>query len=213
VIEASVIEAVLFDFGGVILTSPFEAFARYEREAGVPEGLLRGLNATNGDTNAWAQLERSEVTIDEFCALYEAEAEAAGHRIDARRVLDALAGELRPEMVDALRRCSAKLKTACLTNNFVTTQGHVDREQQMADVMALFHVVVESSKIGVRKPEPAFYATACDLLGVDPAECIFLDDLGINLKPAREMGMTTIKVDDPAEAISELERALGMSLS
>jgi len=207
------IEAVLFDFGGVILTSPFEAFSKYEAEIGVPDGLLRGLNATNPDANAWARLERSEVSIDEFCALYEEEAAAAGHTIDARRVLEALAGELRPEMVEALRRCSAQLKTACLTNNFVTTPGHVDREPQMAEVMALFHVVVESSKVGVRKPDPRFYEMACELLDVKPEACVFLDDLGINLKPARAMGMTTIKVLGPQQALADLEAVVGFPLA
>ena len=162
------IEAVLFDFGGVILSSPFEAFSKYEAEIGRARRASPRLNATNPDTNAWARLERSEVSLDEFCALYEAEAAAAGHAIDARRVLEALAGELRPEMVEAVRRCSARLKTACLTNNFVTTPGHVDREPQMAEVMALFHVVVESSKVGVRKPDPRFYEMACELLDVEP---------------------------------------------
>ncbi len=207
------IAAVLFDFGGVVLSSPFEAFSRYEAEAGVPDGLLRGLNATNPDTNAWAQLERSEVTLEQFCALYEAEAEAAGHAIDARRVVEALAGELRPEMVEAVRRCSQRLKTACLTNNFVTTPGHVDRERQMAEVMVLFDVVVESSKVGVRKPDPRFYETACELLDVKPEACVFLDDLGINLKPARAMGMTTIKVLGAAQALAELEAVVGFPLT
>ncbi len=207
------IEAVLFDFGGVILSSPFEAFSKYEAEAGVPDGLLRTLNSTNPDTNAWAKLERSEVSLDEFFALYEAEAAAAGHTIDAQRVVAALAGELRPEMVEAVRRCSARLKTACLTNNFVTTPGHVDREQQMAEVMALFQIVVESSKIGVRKPDPRFYEMACELLDVKPAACVFLDDLGINLKPARAMGMTTIKVLGPEQALADLEAVVGFSLT
>ena len=207
------IEAVLFDFGGVVLSSPFEAFSKYEAEVGVPDGLLRGLNATNPDTNAWALLERSEVTIDEFCALYEAEAAAAGHTIDAQRVLAALAGELRPEMVEAVRRCSSRLKTACLTNNFVTSPGHVDREPQMAEVMALFHVVIESSKIGVRKPDPRFYEMACELLDVKPEMCVFLDDLGINLKPAKAMGMTTIKVLNAAQAIEDLEAVVGFPLT
>jgi putative hydrolase of the HAD superfamily len=206
------IEAVLFDFGGVVLTSPFEAFSRYEAEIGVPDGLLRSLNATNPDTNAWAQLERSEVTIEEFCALYEAEAAAVGHTIEGARVLEALAGELRPEMVEAVRRCAARLKTACLTNNFVTTPGHVDREQQMADVMSQFQVVVESSKVGVRKPDPRFYEMACELLDVKPAVCVFLDDLGINLKPAKALGMTTIKVLNAAQAIDDLEAVVGFPL-
>jgi len=207
------IEAVLFDFGGVVLTSPFEAFSRYEAEAGVPDGLLRTLNSTNPDTNAWAQLERSEVTIEEFCSLYEAEAAAAGHTIEGARVLEALAGDLRPEMVEAVRRCSSRLKTACLTNNFVTTPGHVDREQQMAEVMALFHVVVESSKIGVRKPDPRFYEMACELLDVKPEVCVFLDDLGINLKPAKAMGMTTIKVLNAVQALEDLEAVVGFPLT
>jgi putative hydrolase of the HAD superfamily len=203
---------VLFDFGGVVLSSPFEAFSKYEAEVGVPDGLLRGLNATNPDTNAWARLERSEVTLEEFCSLYEAEAAAGGHSIDARRVLEALQGELRPEMVEALRRCSARLKTACLTNNFVTSPGHVDREPQMAEVMALFQVVVESSKVGVRKPDPRFYEMACELLDVKPEMCVFLDDLGINLKPAKAMGMTTIKVLNASQAIEDLEAVVGFPL-
>ncbi len=207
------IEAALFDFGGVVLSSPFEAFSKYEAEVGVPDGLLRGLNATNPDTNAWALLERSEVTIDEFCSLYEAEAAAAGHTIDARRVLEALQGELRPEMVEAVRRCSSRLKTACLTNNFVTSPGHVDRERQMAEVMALFHVIVESSKVGVRKPDPRFYEMACELLDVKPEMCVFLDDLGINLKPAKAMGMTTIKVLNAAQALEDLEAVVGFPLT
>jgi putative hydrolase of the HAD superfamily len=207
------VEAVLFDFGGVVLTSPFEAFSQYEAEAGVPDGLLRTLNSTNPDTNAWAQLERSEVSLGEFCALYEAEAAAAGHTIDAERVLAALAGDLRPEMVEAVRRCSSRLKTACLTNNFVTSAGHVDRERQMAEVMALFHVVVESSKVGVRKPDPRFYEMACDLLDVKPEMCVFLDDLGINLKPAKAMGMTTIKVLNAAQALEDLEAVVGFPLT
>ena len=206
------IEAVLFDFGGVVLSSPFEAFSEYEAEVGVPDGLLRGLNATNPDRNAWALLERSEVTIDEFCSLYEAEAAEAGHTIDARRVLEALRGELRPEMVEAIRRCASRLKTACLTNNFITTPGHVDREQQMDEVMALFQVVVESSKVGVRKPDPRFYEMACELLDVKPEVCVFLDDLGINLKPAKAMGMTTIKVLNAAQAIVDLEAVVGFPL-
>ena len=116
-------------------------------------------------------------------------------------------------MVEAVRRCSSRLKTACLTNNFVTSPGHVDREAQMAEVMALFHVVVESSKVGVRKPDPRFYEMACELLDVKPEVCVFLDDLGINLKPAKAMGMTTIKVLNAAQAIADLEAVVGFPLT
>lgn len=206
------IRAAFFDFGGVILSSPFDAFARYEADNALPAGTIRSLNATNADTNAWAKLERSEVSMEEFCALFEAEARDAGHAVDAQRIVALLSGELRPAMVQAVRRCREGLVTALLTNNFVTGDGHVDREGEMADVMALFHHVIESSKVGVRKPDPRFYEMACEIAEVEPSEVVFLDDLGINLKPAKAIGMTTIKVVDPDDALAELEQVVGFSL-
>ncbi len=206
------IKAALFDFGGVILSSPFEAFAAFEQERGLPDRFLRTVNATNPDDNAWAKLERSEVTLDEFGDLFAVESAALGHEVDGRHVIGMLMGELRPAMVEAVRRCSERLKTGLLTNNFVTGNGHVDRENEMGRVMAMFDVVVESSKAGVRKPDPRFYEIACTQLEIDPSEAVFLDDLGINLKPARALGMTTIKVEDPAVAIAELEAVVGFPL-
>jgi putative hydrolase of the HAD superfamily len=208
------VRAVIFDFGGVILTSPFEAFARYEADSGLPEGFLRRLNATDPDTNAWAKLERSEVDLDGFALLFEAEAQVAGHEIDGRAVLGLLAGTVRPEMVEALRRCHDRLKTALLTNNFVGPGGPpgTGGAGPMGEVMGLFDVVVESSQVALRKPDPAIYRLVCDELGVEPAEAVFLDDLGVNLKPARAMGMATIKVGDPAAAIAELEAVVGFPL-
>jgi putative hydrolase of the HAD superfamily len=210
------ITAALFDFGGVILSSPFDAFADYEREHGLPEGFIRGLNATNPDDNAWARMERNEVSIPEFCELFEAEARAAGGELDASDVLARLRGTIRPAMVEAVRRCKQHLRTACLTNNFVAPdaahpEGRMDPES-FEGVMDLFDVVVESSKAGCRKPDPRFYEIACEELGIEPHEAVFLDDLGINLKPAKAMGMTTIKVVDPDAAIAELERVVGFPL-
>lgn len=206
------IRAVLFDFGGVILSSPFDAFARYERSAGLPEGFVRRVNATSPDTNAWARLERNEIGIDEFVVAFEAEAAALGGRVDGARVLECLAGELRPAMVDAVRRCSQHLATALVTNNIVTGAPAWSSGGSFAELLPLFDVVVESSQVGVRKPEPAFYELALDGLGVAADEAVFLDDLGINLKPARAMGMRTIKVIDPDEAIVELEAVTGLEL-
>lgn len=214
------LRAALFDFGGVILSSPFEAFARYEREHDLPDGLIRRINATNPDDNAWAKLERSEVDLDGFADLFEAEAASLGHRVDGRAVIGLLGGEIRPEMVEALRRCKQQLATAMLTNNFVSrtdTDGDDDedptgRRAQIAEIMDLFDVIVESSRVGVRKPDPRFYEIACEQLGIEPHEAVFLDDLGVNLKPARAMGMTTIKVIDPDDAIAELEAAVGFPL-
>ncbi len=203
------LKAVLFDLGGVLLTSPFEAFAEYEQAHGLPPGFIRSLNATNSDDNAWAHLERNAVSFDEFCGLFEAEARAAGHELEAAAVMRLLAGEVRPAMVVAVRRCRQRLRTAALTNNFTLPDG----DPAMAEMRDLFDVVIESSRIGVRKPDPRFYELACGELGIDPTEAVFLDDLGVNLKPARALGMKTIKVDDPARAIAELETVVGFALS
>jgi putative hydrolase of the HAD superfamily len=205
------IRAALFDFGGVILTSPFEAFARYEDANGLPAGFLRAINARNPDDNAWARLERSEVDMAGFCELFEAEALDAGHAVSGSDVLGLLAGELRPEMVEAVRRCAEQLRTGLLTNNFVGVRS-ADAEHPFHDVLDLFDEIVESSQVGVRKPDPRFYEHACARLEIEPSEAVFLDDLGVNLKPARAMGMTTIKVDDPAAALTELEQIIGFPL-
>lgn len=206
------IRAVLWDVGGVIFSSPFDAFARYERENGLPADFIRGLNATNPDTNAWSQLERSAVGFDEFCELFEAEAELAGGKLDGRAVLACLSGDVRAEMVEAVRRCRAGgLKTAMLTNNFVP-EGVAMEDGYSSDLASHFDVVIESSKVGVRKPDSKFYEMACELLGIEPHEAVFLDDLGINLKPAKAMGMTTIKVVDPDAALAELEAVVGFSV-
>lgn len=209
-------KAVIFDFGGVILTSPFEAFARYERAHGLPDGFLRRLNATDPDTNAWARLERNEVDAAGFAALFESEAQTAGHRIDGTAVLGLLVGEVRPQMLEALRRCHERLKTALLTNNFVVGDASGERGTSagpLAQVIDHLDVVVESSKVGLRKPDTAIYELVCDELGVSPADAVFLDDLGVNLKPARAMGMATIKVADPDDALAELEEIVGFPLS
>ena len=201
--------AVLWDFGGVLSSSPFEAFSRFEVEHGLPDGFLRRVNATNPDTNAWARFERNELDLDGFGDAFATESAALGHRVDGRDVLGLLAGDLRPEMIRAVRRCREHgLLTALLTNNVVAMDGW---EAGVA-LGELFDLVVESSKAGVRKPEPAAYELVLAELGVAAEEVVFLDDLGINLKPARAMGMTTVKVSDPQQALSELESALGLPL-
>jgi len=205
------LRAAFFDFGGVILSSPFEAFNRFEERNGLPRDFIRTINATDADANAWARFERSEVGFDQFCDLFEAECRTAGHEVSARELMPLLAGEIRPAMVHAVRRCSEEgMVTACLTNNWV---GFADfpadaRAGGRDDALALFDHIVESSKVGVRKPDPAFYELACKLADVEPNEVVFLDDLGINLKPAAAMGMTTIKVVDPAQALADLEQAV-----
>jgi putative hydrolase of the HAD superfamily len=209
------IEAVIWDFGGVLTTSPFEAFARFETERGLPVDIIRRTNAANHWENAWAKFERAEVDLEAFDQLFAAESLALGAEVRGKDVLPLLSGDLRPEMVEALRRVGTKFKTGCITNNLpansIGSQG--GRSLYVAEVMALFDHVIESAKIGLRKPDPRIYLMMIKALGVDPKHCVYLDDLGINLKPAREMGMTTIKVLNACQAITELETATGLSLS
>lgn len=210
--HAQVLRAVLFDFGGVLTTSPFEAFASYERERGLPEGFLRQVNATNPDDNAWARLERGQLSVAEFDAAFASEAAQAGHPVPGTDVLGLLAGELRPAMINAVGaiRATGSFSTGLLTNNAAPLADSVPGWNTLA---GQFDVVVESSRIGVRKPDPRFYAVALEGLGIAPAEAVFLDDLGVNLKPARAMGMATIKVTDPGEALDELGAMLGVQLT
>jgi putative hydrolase of the HAD superfamily len=209
------IRAAFFDFGGVILSSPFEAFNGFEDRNGLPRDFIRTINATNPDANAWARFERSEVAFDEFCDLFEAECREAGHEVAARELMPLLAGEIRPSMVEAVRRCRERLVTACLTNNWVSFDDFPAdvRAGGRDDALDLFHHVIESSRLGVRKPDPLFYELACELCQVEPTEVVFLDDLGVNLKPAAAMGMTTIKVVDPADALAQLEAVVGFPLA
>ncbi|MCY3981909.1 MAG: HAD-IA family hydrolase [Alphaproteobacteria bacterium] len=208
-----IVEAVLWDFGGVITESPFDAFARYERANGLPEGAIRRVNSCNPDGNAWALFERSQIDRAAFCRQFEAEAAALGYRLDAGTVLDLIQGPVRPRMIAALRSVAGRYRTACLTNNMRAPGEDGPPARQTAEAMALFDIVVESREAGVRKPEPAFYRLACARLGVQPQACVFLDDLGINLKPARAMGMVTVKVESETQALADLEAALGHPLS
>ena len=205
-------KAVLWDFGGVILSSPFEAFNRYEAEHGLPTDFIRSVNATNPHHNAWAHLERGDITAQQFDEEFADESDALGHRVGGGDVLALLAGYVRPDMVDLLDQVKAAgYKVACLTNNIAGEHVTSERTATIIEIMARFDVVVESSKVGVRKPEPRFYEIACELLGVQPDECIFLDDLGINLKPAAAMGMTTIKVLTAQQAITDHSALLGFA--
>jgi putative hydrolase of the HAD superfamily len=208
------IDAVIWDFGGVFTTSPFEAFARFEIERGLPADIIRRTNANNHWENAWAKFERAEVDLETFDQLFATESLALGAEVRGKDILPLLAGDLRPEMVEALRLVAAKLKTGCITNNLPANAiGSLGgRSIYIAEVMALFDHVIESAKIGLRKPDPRIYRMMVEALGVDPRACVYLDDLGVNLKPARDMGMTTIKVVNAPQAIAELEAATGLVL-
>ena len=208
------IEAVIWDFGGVFTTSPFEAFARYERENDLPIDLIRRINSQNHLTNAWARFERAELDLDSFDKAFAEEALALGHYVPGKDIIGLLSGDFRPEMIEALRRIKAKYKTGCITNNVPAnmTGSNEGRSLYAKDVMALFDHVIESAKTGIRKPDPRIYEMMCETLAVKPDACIYLDDLGVNLKPARAMGMATIKVESGPQAIAELEKLTGLRL-
>ena len=212
------IKAVFWDFGGVITSSPFEAFNKYEKDHNLPSDFLRKVNSTNPDNNAWAKLERSEVNLDEFDLLFEKESKTLGYAIKGKEVIALLQGKVRPEMVKALQTIKGNLIQACLTNNIQSLKeeafdkGNVSVAGKHDEIMGLFDFVIESSKVNLRKPDPAFYAMACEKAKIEPSEAVFLDDLGINLKPARILGMETIKVISSMDALSELQKLVPIKI-
>lgn len=208
------LQAVIWDFGGVLTSSPFEAFTRYEEQRGLPKDFVRSVNAINIQDNAWAKLERSEVNADEFDGLFRDESRALGHEVPGKDILGLLSGGIRPAVVEALKICKTHVKVGCITNNAPVGKGagmssDAEKAKQVTETMTHFDHVIESSKLGIRKPDPRIYALMCEVLDVDPARCVYLDDLGINLKPARAMGMHTIKVLNEAQLLQDLRAATG----
>ena len=209
------LRAVIFDLGGVVFPSPFDAFAAYERDHGLPDRFIRGVVAASADHGAWARLERSEVSFDEFCVAFGAECAAAGGAVDAAVLMRDIGRGFapRPEMTRAIRAIRTHgLKVGALTNNWAPAEPQTDHAPHSLGQLGEFDVVVESAVEGLRKPDPRIYELVCERLGVAPSEAVFLDDLGVNLKPARALGMTTIKVEDPGTALTELTAVLGFAL-
>jgi putative hydrolase of the HAD superfamily len=211
------IAGVVFDIGGVVQDSPLHAIARYEREHGVEPGAINRTVVEAGERGAWARLERGELTVAVFCEPFEAECRSRGAAVDARRLMTVIAeaGVPRPRMLEAIRRIRARgLRVAALTNNWMgdTPSGAAAPARGARALGERFDVVVESAVVGLRKPDPRIYALVCEKLALAPARVAFLDDIGRNLKPARELGMATIKVDDPDAALRELGTLLGFDL-
>ena len=200
-------KAILWDFGGVITSSPFEAFNNFEEANGLPKDIIRTINSENPDMNAWAQFESNSITIDEFNDLFLKEAKAKGFDIKGKDIIKLLKGSIRENMVSFLRELKSNFKLGCITNN-VKSSSEENTDNETKEAMSIFDHVIESSIVGIRKPNPEIYMMSCDALNVSPDQCIYLDDLGINLKPARELGMTTIKVIQPEDAIQEVRNLL-----
>ncbi len=210
-------QAIIWDFGGVFTSSPFEAFNRYEAASGLPVDFIRTVNSINPLENAWAKLEQSQVDADGFDVLFRVESKALGHEVPGRDILGLLSGSLRPRVVNALKVCKTKGKVGCITNNAPIGKGASmtqddKKAAELAAVFDQFDHLIESSKLGIRKPDPRIYALMCEALDVEPSACVYLDDLGINLKPARDMGMATIKVTGEEQLLTDLEAVTGYAL-
>jgi putative hydrolase of the HAD superfamily len=210
------IEAVIWDFGGVFTTSPFEAFRRYEAERGLPQDFIRRVNAADPDANAWALFERNEIDAAAFDAMFLEEATRLGHAVRGADVLPLLSGDVRPRVVAALKACKARFKVGCITNNVVTGHGtgmagSAEKAAAIAEIFTQFEVVIESSKAGVRKPDPRIYQMMCEQIGVAPENCVYLDDLGVNCKPAAALGMTAIKVSTEDQLLEDLAAVTGLA--
>ena len=210
------IEAVIWDFGGVFTTSPFEAFRRFEARRGLPADFIRAVNATDPDTNAWALFERSEIDAAGFDAMFLEESTRLGHALAGAEVLPLLSGDVRPRVVAALKACKARFKVGCITNNVAAghgagMSGSAEKAAAVAAIIDEFEVVLESSRVGVRKPDPRIYLMMCEALKVAPGSCVYLDDLGVNCKPAAALGMTAIKVSTEDQALEDLAAATGLA--
>jgi len=209
--ERQALRGVIFDLGGVVIDSPLHVIAAYERELGIPDGFINRRVVETGRDGAWSRMERGEIDMPTFERDFEAECEGGGHLISARMMMLRISEcQPRPAMLGAIASLrGAGLRVGALTNNWAPEGGVPDGPHEMAD---LFHAVIESAKVGLRKPDPRIYELACETLELRPDEAAFLDDIGRNLKAARELGMWTIKVDDPTTALQELERATGIDL-
>lgn len=209
-------KAVIWDFGGVITSSPFEAFNRLEAERGLPRDFIRRVNAANPDSNAWALFERAEIDAATFDAMFAAETEAAGGPLEGSAVLAVLAGAVRPAVVTALDRLKGDgYRLGCITNNVPAGHGagmarSSDVQDELERIFARFEHIIESSKAGIRKPDPAIYLMMCEALGLEPQACVYLDDLGINCKPAAMLGMHAIKVTSGDQALADLAAVLDL---
>ncbi len=203
------VRAVIFDLGGVVIGSPLHAIAAYERELGLERNAVNHAVVRSGPAGAWSRLERGELELEDFYPLFEADCRALGVAIDAREMMRRVAEVAvpRPAMLEAIRRLrTGGLRVAALTNNWITEDGGTGA------LRAFFDVFVESIAVGLRKPDPGIYELVCRELDVAPSDAVFLDDIGSNLKTARALGMTTIKVDEPDAALAELERVVGLGL-
>ena len=201
------IKAVLFDLGGVIFESPLHTISSFETEQGLLAGTVGRIVTGAGGEGAWARHERGEISVETFERGLREEARRFGVDLDVNGMMRRIEADvaIRPRMLAAVGRLREEgIGVAAITNNW--------KGLDAPSVTDHFDVVVESWLVGVRKPEPEIYRITLARLGVAPREAVMLDDIGVNLKTALNMGMTTIKVTDPIDALEELGALVGVSL-
>ena len=204
------IKNIIFDFGGVVTDSPIEGFKNLEEHYGISKGTISSIVMTNQDNNAWAKSERGEINIDTFIKEFNQEALNLGFKLDATNILKQLYGPLRPIMVEKIISLSKNFQLICLTNVLkgVHIFSNEKRILEVKNILNYFDKIYESYKIGMRKPEKRIYEHVLNDLNIKPENTIFLDDLGMNLKTAKLLGIHTIKVVNPIKAIKELDNMI-----
>jgi putative hydrolase of the HAD superfamily len=204
-------KAAIFDIGGVLTHSPVTRIKQYCADNGIHDGVRVAIFGP--EDGPWSRFERSELTREGFAGEFDRHISVCETKATGPAFMEWFFqgfGE-RPEMVGAVRYLKGRVKLGAITNN-VSRDEPAQTRTSGIDLPSLFEVIVESAIVGYRKPEPQIFQIACEQLGIEANEAVFLDDLGANLKGARALGMHTIKVDDTLSALDELEAALGIPL-
>ena len=204
------IKLVLWDYGGVLTHSPFLNIIKFETINNIPKNSIIKINSHNPFNNAWANLEKNLISFSAFSETFKEEAKKQGvYNIDPIKLLYSLEVSLNNEMISLLKAVSVKYNCACLTNNF---KNHFSLKNSTTfnSIKNYFDYVFESSILGIRKPEKEIYLHVIKKLNINPTEILFIDDLGINLKPARELGFITYKFTNTVSTINFFKNILGV---
>jgi len=206
------IRAIVSDFGGVLTTPLFAAFAAFQDEVGIsPENLGKAMRVglAEGEDLPLFQLERGEISEDEFIAGLENGLESIlGHRPHLHHFRQKFWGALHPneEMISLMHELKASgLKMAMLTNN---VREWEPLWRSMLPVDEIFEEIVDSAFVGCRKPEAQIYELTLERIGLPAEACLFIDDLQPNIEGAEAAGMSAVHFRDNAQAIAEIRAAL-----
>lgn len=208
-IDPERVEDAVFDFGGVFVAGGVESVQGFGDRHGLSANAWQRIRRElfHDTTGLWSAVERGEATFAQFVARLRVLCAEHGSDVSLADAANFMgnAGDtterLRPEIVDAVARLHGRMPTALLTNNIPEWRPWW---RSLFDVDALFDVVIDSSEIGMRKPEPEIYQLTRAKLDLPHTALFFLDDLGVNLKSARALGWQTLRYDDTPRVLSVL---------